>query len=133
MTKKAEVFAEQLNFLMKKEDLSGRQLANELGVPEQTVSRWRSGARLPYRRHLVSMAHRFNVPESVFYEEGFGLVYPMSPLAFDEEQSVVIKRARCLEHLKKHLLGLNSPESLDRMYGLLNKHFPLEAPENHEE
>ncbi|MDQ8195094.1 helix-turn-helix transcriptional regulator [Coraliomargarita sp. SDUM461004] len=133
MRSKAEIFAGQLNFLLKKEGLSGRQLAVELGIPEQTVSRWRSGARMPYRRHILSLAQRFNVEEGVFYSEDFGLAYPMAPLAFDEEQSLVIRRSRCLDYLKRHLTALNDAESLDKAYGLLNAHFPLEEPQNMEE
>jgi len=88
---------------------------------------------MPYRRHILSLAQRFNIEEEVFYSEGFGLAYPMAPLAFDEEQSLVIKRSRCLDYLKRHLTALNDAESLDNVYGLLNKHFPLGEPDELED
>lgn len=55
------IFSEKLIVLRKKSELSQEQLAEQLGVSRQAVSKWESGASIPDLDKIVKMSHLFNV------------------------------------------------------------------------
>lgn len=54
-------FSEKLNELRKKGGLSQEQLAEQLGVSRQAVSKWESGKAIPESDTLVSISEYFHV------------------------------------------------------------------------
>lgn len=54
-------FSEKLYELRKKACLSQEQLAEQLGVSRQAISKWESGKAIPERNTLISISNYFNV------------------------------------------------------------------------
>ena len=54
-------FSEKLYELRKKSCLSREQLAEQLGVSRQAISKWESGKAMPESDTLVSISQYFNV------------------------------------------------------------------------
>lgn len=54
-------FCEKLMRLRRKAGLSQEQLADELGVTRQSVSKWESGAAMPELGKLIALSERFDV------------------------------------------------------------------------
>ena len=52
---------EQISFLRKQKDLTQEQLANALGVTNQSVSKWESGQCCPDIQLLPNIAELFDV------------------------------------------------------------------------
>lgn len=55
------VISEKIYELRKKSNLSQEQLANELGVSRQAISKWESGQSVPDTDKLVAISEYFNV------------------------------------------------------------------------
>lgn len=54
-------FGKNLKLLRQEKELSQRELGNHLGVINQTVSFWETGAREPDLDTLIKIANYFNV------------------------------------------------------------------------
>lgn len=54
-------FCEKLTRLRRKAGLSQEQLADELGVTRQSVSKWESGAAMPELAKVIALSERFGV------------------------------------------------------------------------
>ena len=54
-------FSEKLMALRRREGLSQEQLADQLGVTRQSVSKWEGGAATPELVKLISLSELFNV------------------------------------------------------------------------
>lgn len=51
---------DNLNYLISEREISGKLLANELGLTEATVSRYRNGVNIPSVSNLIKFADYFN-------------------------------------------------------------------------
>lgn len=56
------IFQENLTFLMKESDVSNKALANEVGVSEEAVRKWRNGMAIPGIDKALKIAEYFSVP-----------------------------------------------------------------------
>ncbi len=54
-------FAEKLTFLRRRAGMSQEQLADQLGITRQSVSKWESGASVPELAKLIAIADFFDV------------------------------------------------------------------------
>lgn len=100
--------------------ISGKELSAQLGVPEATISRWRTGVRLPHKSKIVLLADFFQVP-------------PESMVAIDEivvrssdGQTESIWENECRELLDEILYrASNDPERLklvrNKLHELLHR------------
>jgi transcriptional regulator with XRE-family HTH domain len=119
-------FCRSLDFLMRRAGLSGKALSQELGIPESTISRWRSGARLPHRSTLLRLAEYFAVDPELMITPGM-LPVPMTPIILDDEGSDRELRDKCIAHLGAFLQVAG-----DRLGGIewtwseLQHRFPLD-------
>lgn len=73
---------ENLNYLFSEREITGKQLARELGLTEATVSRYRKGINTPSVSNLIKFADYFNC--SVDYlvgneEENTKLTFKVTP------------------------------------------------------
>ena len=64
-----EIFAENLQKLMKKKDVEQKELAEYIGVSETAVSSWVRGEKYPRIDKIQKIADFFNVPKSAITEE----------------------------------------------------------------
>ena len=55
------MFSEKLICLRRERGLSQEQLADQLGVTRQSVSKWESGAAMPELVKLISLSELFDV------------------------------------------------------------------------
>lgn len=78
-------FCEKLMRLRRKAGLSQEQLADELGVTRQSVSKWESGAAMPELGKLIALSERFAV--SVDYLVKDHLEEEPAPETVREDQS----------------------------------------------
>ena len=56
------IFKENLTFLMSENDISNKALANEVGVSEEAVRKWRNGMAIPGVDKALKIAEYFGVP-----------------------------------------------------------------------
>ena len=54
-------FSENLKKIRKDNNLSQEQLADELGVSRQAISKWESGAAYPEMYKIIAICDKFNV------------------------------------------------------------------------
>ena len=63
-------FSEKFYMLRKKSGLSQEQLAEQLGVSRQAISKWESGVSLPENDKLVVISNYFNVSIDYLLKDG---------------------------------------------------------------
>lgn len=63
-----KIFAQNLNNLLVKKDITQIELANQMDVAASTVSSWCNGEKMPRMDKVEWMAHYFGVPTSHLIE-----------------------------------------------------------------
>ncbi len=82
-------FAEKLLHLRKREGLSQEELAAELGVSRQAVSRWEMGSAIPDAPNLLHISKRFGVTVDSLLDEGSPEI-PATAGAGQKQRAVVL-------------------------------------------
>ena len=82
-------FAEKLLHLRKREGLSQEELAAELGVSRQAVSRWEMGSAIPDAPNLLHISKRFGVTVDSLLDEG-GPEIPATAGAGQKQRAVIL-------------------------------------------
>jgi transcriptional regulator with XRE-family HTH domain len=77
--------------------ISGKELSVQIAVPEATVSRWRSGVRLPHKSKIVLLADFFRVEPKAMTESD-GIEFHTS-----ENSAEHIRENECRELLQEIL------------------------------
>lgn len=100
-------FGEKLIQLRRKEGMSQEQLAAEIGITRQSVSKWESGSTLPELTKLIAISELFNV--SVDYlvkdsmEEDFsGDMYSMGNTRLEEKMDELSRYVKGYQYTSKH-------------------------------
>lgn len=122
---KSAAFAKALDFHMRRVGINGKELSAEIGVPEPTISRWRSGDRLPQKSKILLVADFFGVePESMTS----GMIQiPTYPLVLDEFSSDKGLRDKCIAQMGAFLhIASQQPDGLEWTWDELQKRFPLD-------
>ncbi|MGJ8650863.1 MAG: helix-turn-helix domain-containing protein [Opitutaceae bacterium] len=122
---KTAAFARTLGFLMRRAGISGKELSAEIGVPASTISRWRSGARLPHKSKIILVSDYFGVrPDSMTN----GMIpIPVTRLIIDENSSNGEVRNRCVAHIGAFLqVAGNHPGGIEWTWTELQRRFPLD-------
>ena len=73
---------ENLNYLISEREITGKQLARELGMTEATVSRYKKGVNTPSVSNLIKFADYFNCSVDFLLgneEENTKLTFKVSP------------------------------------------------------
>lgn len=105
-------FGEKLIRLRRKNGMSQEQLAAEIGITRQSVSKWESGSTLPELAKLIVISELFDV--SVDYlvkdsmEEDFsGDMYSMGNTRLEEKMDELSRYVKGYQYTsKRHIKGI---------------------------
>ena len=91
-----QTFAANLRKIMDARNVSGKRLADSIGVGQSVVSRWRAGDAFPESQFLDALAHYFKCDLSEF------LAKPETPIPVDPDEV-----RKTIEFLRKVLSSLD--------------------------
>lgn len=75
-----ENFRRNFSYWLASQDKKQKWVAEQLGVTETTITRWKKGTREPTLDQIGKIADLMGIPGSLLFEEG-GLVAPRTVLA----------------------------------------------------
>jgi len=58
-----------LEYITKEKEIKGTEIAELLGLPPQTISKWNKGIKPIPKKHLKILANKLNVPEELLLED----------------------------------------------------------------
>ena len=122
-------FGEKLIQLRRKEGMSQEQLAAEIGITRQSVSKWESGSTLPELTKLIAISELFNVSvdylvkdsmEEDFFKEISSNIYSMENTRLEEKMDELSRYVKGYQFTsKRHIKGI--PLVSIRLAGVLEK------------
>lgn len=62
-------FQKQVKRALVLNNMNQRELADEIGVTEATISRWLHGSREPKHKHLIALGEALNVSVSYLFQD----------------------------------------------------------------
>lgn len=120
---------EKISVLRKQRGLSQQEMAEELYVSRQTISKWESGVASPSRDNLLGIGKLFDVPVSVLMDDEVPLDAPSAPRETREPE----RKAPVFPWVKRigiavciFLVGVSLGICLGRQDGQENEIVPME-------
>lgn len=107
--------AERLNDLIKKDNLSNKQICDNLGIERiATVSEWRNGKKEPSSKHLEALCRLFKVERAYFYpgtpDNEADAILKGREFAADLHYDDVIRNADINTQIEQDLLMIDRPQ-----------------------
>lgn len=93
---------EKLNILRKQHKLTQMELANELEVSRQAISKWEQGTALPSTENLIRLAELYGVPLDVLVKNDLSL----DQISGTNMQAEVSAKQRTIKRVLVVLIGL---------------------------
>lgn len=109
-------FGEKLIQLRRKEGMSQEQLAAQMGITRQSVSKWESGSTLPELTKLIAISELFNVSvdylvkdsmEEDFFKDISSNIYSMENTRLEEKMDELSRYVKGYQFTsKRHIKGI---------------------------
>lgn len=112
------MLSEKIYQLRKKRGLSQEQLAEQLNVSRQAISKWESGTAVPESEKLITISNYFGVSVDFLLKDEEELVKPENGIS-DENPGTIAGLVICITGIVCMILwgliSIFSPASSDRM------------------
>lgn len=112
------MLSEKIYQLRKKRGLSQEQLAEQLNVSRQAISKWESGTAVPESEKLITISNYFGVSVDFLLKDEEELVKPENGIS-DENPGTIAGLVICITGIVCmilwRLISIFSPASSDRM------------------
>ena len=78
------ILGEKITELRKKNNWSQEELAGQLGISRQSVSKWESGASIPDMDKIIALSNLFSVSTDYLLKDELGEETPSETKVYDE-------------------------------------------------